>query len=123
MHWFVSQSLFFVAVRVTDTGVEKKYLSYHTLGYSAIAMVFVMIVGAAMIFVVTAWGFFFRLPPGIPVARSCSLVFSAACHNPNGKVARLEAVQWGAVDGTNGFDHFMIDSGEAQKPDPKALYE
>lgn len=124
MHWFVSQSLFFVTVRTTDHGEVKENFTFHTIGYSGIAILFIMIIGAIMMLVVTIWALCGRFPSGIPLAMTCSQVISAACHNPNGKTARLQEVKWGAVTGSGGDmpDHLMIDSGEVKTPDTLTLY-
>ncbi|KAG4267336.1 hypothetical protein FPRO04_04948 [Fusarium proliferatum] len=100
MHWMLSQSIFIVAVETRDI-MRPDYWDWSllTCGYSPIAIIFVIVtsifMAAAMM--ITACR---RLPTAMPVAASCSLAISAACHQPDGipsPEASLFPLQWGVM--------------------------
>ena len=97
MHWLVSQSIFLARVDVYDPRNEHGSESISTCGYSAYAIVIVIIVGTTMVLALLITGYR-KLDPGIPLVGSCSLAISAACHRPvDDEHAALMPVQWGAV--------------------------
>lgn len=87
LHWLVSQSIFVVAFDVYDArgkpveeGISMKdYVVTKTCGYSPIAMLSVLVLGGIMVIAVVGTGY---IPHrrGMPLAGSCSLAISAACH-------------------------------------------
>ena len=98
LHWLVSQSIFLVKVDVYDPH-QKLDLSnsFSSCGYSAYALAITIIIGSAMLLALVANGFR-RLDSTMPLAGSCSLAISAACHRPpEDSDAGLFPVQWGAV--------------------------
>ena len=108
VHWFVSQSLFFVSVRFYDHGVVKTN-EISTLGFSPMAIVFSITAGLAMAFLLSG-NAFRKYSPGTPFGGTCSAVISAACHPPNqndklgddwGNEIRLEPVKWGVIGDPN----------------------
>lgn len=122
MHWLVSQGLFFVKFRVVAHGTPVD-TSAHTLGWSAIAIIFVLICGSLMTLAVILLGFR-SYPVGIPFARSCSRVIAAACHNQDGARVRLEALQWGDVgEGTTtGVRHCTFSDEVVRMPQEGVRY-
>ncbi|KAI9876003.1 MAG: hypothetical protein M1830_007578 [Pleopsidium flavum] len=124
MHWLVSQSIFLAHVTVlTNRGVEDPAADMTTCGYSCIAIIFVIIVGSLMVLAVIATGFR-RLDPGIPLASSCSIAISAACHPPQDDVnAAILPVMWGAVEEKNeDVGHCTFTSMEVTPPVKGRLY-
>lgn len=111
LHWLVSQSIFLVAVDALTIGSEDDAVSnrehtgerdYMTCGYSPLAMLLVLIVGALMIIAALVFGTR-RLASGVPVAGSCSAAISATCHggfSDGEKSSAAEGkVQWGVIGG------------------------
>ena len=119
LHWLVSQSIFLVYI--------KKYDPNHNLvegsttianGYSAYAMVIVIIVGFALVLGLIVNGLR-RLEPGVPLVGSCSLAISAACHRPqDDHGASLLPLKWGCVshETTDGLGHCCFTSFEVEEP-------
>ena len=99
LHWLASQSLFLARVMVYDpNGVANEKTSVSKCGYSLIAMIFVLIVGALAVLLGLANGFR-KYKPGIPFTGNCSAAISAACHPPKtDKDASTKAVMWGYVE-------------------------
>jgi hypothetical protein len=92
LHWLVSQSGFLIDIEgyewddqsgeytqamKENNGLQTPHLV--TCGFSPMAMVFVILLIAAMVVAIVAAGFR-RFRSGMPVASSCSLAISAACH-------------------------------------------
>ncbi|KAF2142331.1 uncharacterized protein K452DRAFT_308025 [Aplosporella prunicola CBS 121167] len=134
MHYLVSQSLFLVNITIYDEFGDKSDYGLHTLGFSAIAIFFVIVVSALALLVVVCLGFISN-KPGIPPAGFCSAAIAAACHPPPGEDnvdAALKPVQWGDVmadeevlldDGTKGLvGHCSFSAGEVRFPTERKLY-
>jgi hypothetical protein len=121
LHWLVSQSIFLVAFDIYDKqGNEKDARSYEvgtrTCGYSPVAMLTVIILGFLMLVGIVGFGF---LPykQGMPLAGSCSLAISAACHPgqhlEDDTVLSEQELQWGVVStGADGVGHCAYSSKE-----------
>jgi hypothetical protein len=123
LHWLVSQSIFVVAFdlyndigeTITDV-IEIKVMS-RTIGYSPSAMLAVVILGVVMVAAVVGFGFI-PYERGIPLAGSCSLAISAACHPEQGVwvgdyVLSEQKVQWGLVNTSlDGIGHCAFSSAE-----------
>jgi hypothetical protein len=122
LHWLVSQSIFLVAFDIYDEhGMEVGEDSYEvgtrTCGFSTIAMLAVIILGFLMIVAVVGVGFI-PYKHGMPLAGSCSLSISAACH-PGQHVAAEDTIlseqelQWGVVStSVDGVGHCAFSSKE-----------
>lgn len=123
LHWLISQSIFLVRINYYDEG---KFSSVETsLGYSAIAIFFSIILGLLMVLACIASGFP-KLQGDLPLAGSCSLAISAACHRPEDDVdaARLP-VMWGEVekeDQSADVGHCCITSKHVIPPTEGRLY-
>ena len=104
LHWLVSQSIFLASFDVYDptnnivSGDSDGLPSNITkCGYSPPAIACLLIVGTIMVLVLALHGLR-KLDPGMPLAGSCSLAISAACHRPpRDRNAALSPVKWGAV--------------------------
>lgn len=124
VHWLISQSLFLIAVETEDSGDW----SFLKLGYSPIAIVFVLIVSCLLVVAIIVVGLF-RLPSAMPVVGSCSLAIAAACHHYEGKEQPIDAtrpVKWGVTwrgtvdDVTMG--HCGFSASEVHEPDTQTDY-
>ena len=126
LHWLVSQSIFLVRVVIYDSNApQRQQGSITTCGYSSIALIFTIIVGAlSMAFVLGAG--LQPLRPGMPVVGVCSAVISAACHLPDGNDgAELKPLKWGAVksaDGKASVSHCCFTSQEVDELAPGNTY-
>ena len=122
LHWLISQSLFLVRMNNFD-GENFSHVTT-SLAYSSIALVFAIALGSVMVLVCIVMGFR-RLPAGIPLPGSCSLVISAACHRPDDDVdaARLP-LMWGEIKagGDGEVGHCCITSKGVSRPSPDRLY-
>ena len=121
LHWLVSQSLFLVNMIGYRTKGQELMLTISTIGYSCIAIITVIFLGAMMILIEVLNGF--RVHRGMPLAGSCSAAISAACHRPEEDVdAATKPVMWGVVSSENGVGHCCFTSFEVSQPVPGELY-
>jgi hypothetical protein len=124
LHWLVSQSLFVVAVDAYDKWgnvAGSGYGTERTCGFSPIAILSVVIVGATMLVAVIAFGFI-PYKRGMPLVGSCSLAISAACHpdqydEDKGSLLSEQKLQWGVVStGEDGIGHCAFSGKEVTQP-------
>jgi len=124
LHWLVSQSIFVVSFDLYDVDgepVPDTYLNFEwdmvtrSVGYSPVAMLSVIILGVLMVGSVIGFGYI-PYKPGMPLAGSCSLAISAACH-PEKRVGLDDGVlseqklQWGVVStDADGVGHCAFSS-------------
>jgi hypothetical protein len=120
LHWLVSQSIFLAAIELYevngDLGVgSSSQRDFKTLGYSPLAVIAVLVLGGLMIISMVAFGYI-PYKRGMPLAGTCSLAISAACH-PTEQVEGDESIaekmlQWGVVsigDDEIGHCAFSVD--------------
>ena len=127
LHYLVSQSIFLAVVSQWDeVGQLQNAVAVATCGYSPLAMIFVMLCGAAIVtgLAILSWR---RLDMGIPIVSSCSAAIAAACHKPPGDYenASEKAVKWGVVEeaGVQGeFGHCSFTSLPVSKPEYGVAY-
>jgi hypothetical protein len=123
LHWLVSQSIFVVAFDLYNDlgetiteGVEIGVMN-RTIGYSPSAMLAVVVLGVVMVAAVVGIGFI-PYVRGMPLAGSCSLAISAACHPEQGVgmgdfVLSEQELQWGVVStSSDGVGHCAFSSAE-----------
>jgi hypothetical protein len=131
LHWLISQSIFLVKIDVFDAWGAPTGKDITTAGYSGIALIFVLILGAVMLAALVAVGFQ-KLPTesGMPNAGSCSVVISAACHAPVEEIddIALKPLMWGAVPDRGMLEHHgglaghcCLSSQQVTKPKGKVL--
>lgn len=111
LHWLVSQSLFFVQVILYDMVGNLTPERIVACGYSPMAILFALIVGASMMIVILVLGFR-DFKNSMPLASSCSAAISAACHAPPGCGDALKPVMWGEVPKPPVNDNHMEISGQ-----------
>ncbi|KAF5860649.1 hypothetical protein ETB97_001282 [Aspergillus alliaceus] len=96
LHWLLSMSISYVAIYQYDMrGAVDESKTISTCVLSPIAMIFTL--SLAGLVLITLMGLAFRrFPTNMPVAGSCSLAISAACHPPlDDEDAGLKPVMWG----------------------------
>ncbi|KAL6229066.1 hypothetical protein BDW75DRAFT_235478 [Aspergillus navahoensis] len=123
VHWLISQSLFLVSVEVSDI---------MTCGYSPVGVVSGLSVSGFVVACLIGIMGFKQSKSGMPVAGSCSLAISAACHpyvsaereameHPGVEYLPL---QWGVVSGPFGTaEHCSFSSEEVGLPEDGHMYE
>ncbi|KAF2846178.1 hypothetical protein T440DRAFT_246501 [Plenodomus tracheiphilus IPT5] len=132
LHWLVSQSIFLIAIDYYDAfgkpGNNKAWGSasasgYTTLGFSPSAIISVIVLGSLMVVSIIAFGYV-PYKRGMPLAGSCSLAISAACHGEeNEGNAAMEKLQWGVVSmGQDGVGHCAFSTKEVRGPAEGAVY-
>ncbi|KAF6226121.1 hypothetical protein HO133_008987 [Letharia lupina] len=122
LHWLVTQSLFLARVAFFDDGgQEDNGASYSTVGYSCIAIINGIILGAIVVLLGIMVGFR-RYKPGIPLAGSCSAAISAACHPTEDDDAADKPLIWGVVSTKDGVGHCCFTSFEVTAPVVGELY-
>ena len=88
LHWFMSQSLFVIAVE--QLGQDDNVGSlYSTCGYSPIAILFTIVLAGFCIVLSITFGLR-RYDPSTPFVGSCSAAISAACHRPENDILAFE---------------------------------
>ena len=99
LHWMISQSLFPVYLTYFDNaGVARPDRDISACGWSAIAVIFTLILGTVMVLVLCILGCR-KLNTGMPVMRSNSLDIGAACHPPVPDInMALQPVSYGATN-------------------------
>ena len=121
LHWLVSQSLFLVNMTGYWTKGQHLIQTISAIGYSCIAIITVIFLGAILLLLEVLNGF--RVHRGMPLAGSCSAAISAACHRPEQDVdAATKPVMWGVVSSKNGVGHCCFTSLEVSRPIPGELY-
>ena len=122
LHWLVSQSIFLAKVTVLDeseTPIPADALT--TCGWSSIAIILTIIVGALILIAAFAMGFW-RFKGSMPIAGGCSAVISAACHpDVLDKDTSLLPLQWGALGGGEP-GHCTLTGQPVNMPVPGELY-
>jgi hypothetical protein len=125
LHWLLSQSFFLVRVdffeRNSDTPSDKSMAAF---GYSSLSLLIFFIVSFLLMCGIT-WLITRRMHQRIPLAASCSLVISAACHPAKDEVdIHLKKIRWGVtqqpVSGSIG--HCSFSAGPVKKPEAERMY-
>lgn len=97
LHWLVSQSLFYVEILPYDiSGNPLAEYQIINCGYSPIAIICAIVFGSVMVCTILGLGLK-RFKTNMPLAASCSMTISAACHPPPGDDHALKPVMWGEI--------------------------
>jgi len=123
LHWLVSQSIFIVNVEALELDSDQ-WSSYMSCGYSPIAIIGVIVVGGLLVLVTLGMGFR-RFRTGMPVAGSCSMAISAACHayKHDGEGGAFDCVEWGDTgDCVDGVRHCAFSKDPVEEPSYGQIY-
>ena len=126
LHWLASQSLFLVVIEISDPLGKETPARVSGVGYSCIALIFVLILG--ILALVTAAGMGYKpFAAEITTVGSCSAAISAACHTSLADTEGLvgKKLRWGDVGITLSLDvrHLTFSSDEeVRKPVFGELY-
>lgn len=127
MHWFISQSAFFVrTVAYNSDGTKDPPNDTSGVGFSPIGIIFAFSLAVTMLLALGVVAFVKKYPDTIPLMSTNSAAISAACHPPADDIdAYLLPVQWGVIspagDGMIGECSFTT-SKDVQAPVPGSLY-
>ncbi|CAG9949469.1 unnamed protein product [Clonostachys rosea f. rosea IK726] len=134
MHWLISQGFFIAQIferylwdfddndRLDQEVLDKMQVTT-TGAYSPIAMVLTCVILVILFGSVAILGTR-RLRDGMPLAGSCSLAVSAACHTP-GETSSLLPVKWGVVRSPEGpvdIRHCAFSNDEVELPETGKRY-
>ena len=129
LHWLVSQSIFLAVVAAyASTGELTSSVAIASCGYSPLAMILVLALGGSIVMGTVLLGSLRRYnSSGMPLAGSCSLAISAACHPPSWDLdAALKPVKWGVVSDSvgekNAVGHCSFTSGDVGAVEGGAKY-
>lgn len=113
-HWMLSQSLFLAQLNAYDqTGKPCPQQSLHTVSWSPLALMVLVVVGGLLIVGLVAFGFR-RYRSGIPLVLSDTRAISAACH-PTASNESLKELQYGIISRANGDKrHVGFSSGRVE---------
>lgn len=119
LHWLMSQSFYLVRAEMYDgDGEISRSDNLSGCGLSFLSLWIFTIVALVLVCAVGLVGDR-RMQQKIPLAASCSLVISAACHIPRGEQdVHLKKVKWGVVEKSpgSGYTHCSIAAKEVRKP-------
>ena len=126
-HWLTSQSIFLARIEISDPLGKTTPASRSTMGYSCIAVIFVLMLG--ILALLTAAGMGYRLfAAETTTVSSCSAAISAACHVWGEDLEEIggKKVCWGDVGiapTTLGVRHLAFSSKEGvRKPLIREVY-
>ncbi|KAE8423068.1 hypothetical protein BDV36DRAFT_290877 [Aspergillus pseudocaelatus] len=129
VHWLISESLFLVMIEAYTVNLERDPTNdIITCGYSAVAIVATISVGAVALGALIGLSFR-RFKSGMPVVGSCSLAIAASCHanaNPRDLSREDESalpLQWGEVGGREPVRHCTFSSAEVYMPQHGWVYQ
>jgi hypothetical protein len=125
LHWALSQTFFLVRIDFFNrAGGKNLNASKSACGFSTLSFVVFVTVGMALLLVIGVVGFR-KMPTHMPVAGSCSLAISAACHPPPDEIdPQLKRIKWGVTEAKEGEDdpHCALSSGPVTAPKYGKVY-
>lgn len=132
LHWMVSQSIFLAVVaEYASTGVLTSSVAVASCGFSPLAIILVLALGGGTAIATVVIGRCKFKSIGMPLAGSCSVAISAACHPPSWDIdTATEAVKWGVIPGSENGDvgtqnevgHCSFTSGDVEEVQNGARY-
>jgi hypothetical protein len=125
LHWLLSQSFFLVRVdffqRDSDTSSGE---SISACGFSSFSLLIFFVLGFLMLCAI-AWLLARRMQQRMPIAASCSLVISAACHPVKDEIdVHIKKIRWGVTQqlGAGNIQHCAFSANSVKKPGVGSLY-
>ncbi|KAL3484732.1 hypothetical protein BJX62DRAFT_218377 [Aspergillus germanicus] len=127
LHWLISQSIFLVRIVVYRDGEREPSGDTMTVGYSPPAIVTGLCVGVLLPAGLLLTGRR-KFRSGMPVAGSCSLAITAACHprlkNDKYEQIECERLKWGVDPTAEGeLGHCAFSDGKVEMPADGAIYQ
>jgi len=105
LHWALSQTFFLVRIDFFNRAGFITSSSKSACGFSPLSFMIFIVVALLLLTAIGVIGFW-NMPMKMPIAGSCSLAISAACHPlPDEIDPQLEMVQWGVVRPKTGEEH------------------
>ena len=98
LHWLTSQSIFLARVKIWDLFGMRISQTISTVGYSCIAIIFVLTLGILALLAAVGMGYK-RFSAEITTVGSCTAAISAACHARGEDSEEIvgKKVRWGDV--------------------------
>ncbi|KAL3463519.1 hypothetical protein BJX64DRAFT_276406 [Aspergillus heterothallicus] len=125
LHWLMSQSIFLVRIVAYRNGERDTGGDTMTVGYSPPAIVIGVSVGILLPLGLVLTGLR-QFRSGMPVAGSCSLAITAACHSHNADRLEMEykRLKWGVVESSTDGDigHCAFSDEKVDMPVDGRLY-
>ena len=111
LHWTLSQYLYPVQIRIIGLGGDVDHSrSINCVGWSSVGLLMLCVEGAVLILALLIAGCI-RYPKGVPIARSCSLAISAACHPVEGKTDEArQLLKYGVISTSSGNERIGLSS-------------
>lgn len=126
MHWFISQSIFFVrTVAYNPDGTKGSPNDTSDIGFSPIGIIFAFSLAFTMILALGVVAIVKKFPDTIPLMSTNSAAISDACHPPADDIdAYLLPVQWGVISSEDSMigECSFTTSKDVQAPVPGSLY-
>ena len=121
LHWLTSQSLFLALINLGDPLGHNAPRPYIAVGYSSIAIVFVLTLGIVALLTVVGMGYK-KFAAEITTVGNCSAAISAACHALGLGSEEIigKKVRWGdiGISSNLGVRHLTFSSDEGvRKPE------
>ena len=123
-HWLVADSFFLVSMTAFRGTEAQPQDSVFGIGYSALSIALALLI-CFLLFVILAIKSWQRYKVVMPVAGSCSIVISAACHKAEREeTPHLKKVMWGVLkdDDGEGYGHCAFTLKLVQPPVAGRLY-
>jgi hypothetical protein len=122
LHWLLSQAFFLIRIDYERDGKLEEWTS--ACGISMSSLLTFLSAAFVLVCVLIVIG---RRPmfPRLPLAESCSLMISAACHPAADEIEpHLARVQWGVISDmeVDGHGHCSLSSKEVTKPEVGEVY-
>ncbi|KAH7081153.1 hypothetical protein BKA63DRAFT_202647 [Paraphoma chrysanthemicola] len=124
LHWLLSQTFFLVRIDFFNREGDRTTGSQSACGFSALSLMVFIGVAMLLLSVIGVIGFW-KMPMKMPIAGSCSLAISAACHPPATDIdPELLEVRWGVVEARHGAEHghCSLSSGPVEEPERSKTY-
>jgi hypothetical protein len=123
-HWLISESFFLVSLKAFRDTESQPRDSVFGIGFSSLSIAIAAVICFSLITILTIKSLQ-RYKVGMPVAGSCSLVISAACHKAEGEEApQLGKVMWGVVkeQDKQSWGHCAFTRETVEPPVPGMFY-
>jgi len=124
LYWLLPQSFFFVQVDTFAHGEMVISKSKAACGFSSLSLLIFFIV-ALLLLCSIGWVASRPVQQKMPIAASCSLVISAACHPPQNRIdTELMKVKWGVAEqqDPDGVGHCYLSAGSVKKLEVGKIY-